>query len=436
MVTDPQHVHGELQQADVPLGCEPPAPTACLGLYLATRTPPGERARAFRDRPRVLDALARGALAIDDTIRVEGRPDTVGRYLVLQCLPAAYRDPHDAPWDRLRVVQVLSRITRDLHVELAARCAMALTQLGRYVAERSGFSLAMTDFAPGFSADDLLAAAWSAIAACEDDYRQGLITDGERYNRAYETWHLTTARLRVEARRHAPNLDPLAACAASVPDSPPPEHLRVMGGPIQRRSSGLYERPVLGALGGGLDVHEYFMCCQVAGEARSEVARRTRVAARLGEALHAALGGVAIVARDCDTATGVAIRALLDEATVVASVGQRAEGHVVVEAVTAPSYAPERSSSMASAATMRCCTRGAKLASRLTWSTSWSSRPHGVGSRCPGATGRSRCERCWAGDGSSTLAIPRYAPASWSRATRSTRRNAGRAPRVVASRPR
>jgi DNA-directed RNA polymerase subunit beta' len=334
---DRPHVHGEFQRADVPLGCEPPDPTACLGLYLATRTLPGARLRAFRDRERVLEALARGALAIDDTIRVDGRPDTVGRYLVLQCLPAAYRDHHDAPWDRIRVVQVLSHITRDLHVELAARCATALAQLGRYVAERSGFSLAIADFAPGFHTDDLLASAWSDVAAREDAYQQGLTTDGERYNRVQETWQLTTARARIEARRHAPILDPLAAYAASVPYSSAPEYLRTMIGPIQRRSSGLYERPVLGTLASGLDVHEYFMCCLVADEARCNIAQRTRVAAGLCETLQVALGDVTIVARDCGTTTGVAVRALLDEQTVVASLGQRAQGHVVVEAVTAPS---------------------------------------------------------------------------------------------------
>lgn len=326
----------ESSEVDFPLGCDPPSPTACLGLYLATRSSPAPRGPAVRDCDRVLEALARRALTTDDTIRVDGRVDTVGRYLVQQCLPASHRDWRDAPWDRRRIAQVLSRITRDLHVELAARSATALTQLGSYVASRSGFSLAIDDFAPGFDLDDLVAASRSELAAVTERYARGEITDGERYNRCVDSWALTTERARVEARRCAPALDPLTAYASSLVFGEPPERLRTMIGLLAAGTGEVFERPVLGTRAKGLDGHEYFLCSLVAGDHRHAVAERTHLAAPLSNALRADLCGVAIVEHDCGTTEGSLVRALRHECMPVASLGERIEGRVVVEAVTAP----------------------------------------------------------------------------------------------------
>lgn len=321
---------------ELPRGCEPPSPTACLGLYLATWASPRPRGRPFRSRECVLDALARGVLRLDETIAVQGVVDTVGRYLVQQCVPPGYRSGGDAPWDRGWIVEVLSRITRGLHVELAARCAVVLEQLGRYVAERSGFSLGIDDFAPGFDVGDLLAAAWREVEGCEDAYAQGRITDGERYERVIEAWRSATASVWAHARGHAPLRDPLAAHQASVLDGHPPEVIRAMAGAMIGLRGEVYERPMLGTQATGFDAHEYFLACMTARGHRVQIARRACEAAPLIERVHAALDDVAIVAVDCGARTGVELRARVEGGTRFGSLGARADGRVVVAAVVSP----------------------------------------------------------------------------------------------------
>ena len=128
-----------VRRPDAPDTWEPPSPTAALGLFLATRALPEGPPRAFRDADRLFEALARGDLALDDAVRVEGRVTTAGRCLVDACLPPSVRDPaRGVPWTRAYATEVLARITRELHVELAARAAEALERLGGFVAERSG----------------------------------------------------------------------------------------------------------------------------------------------------------------------------------------------------------------------------------------------------------------------------------------------------------
>src|SRR6185295_4143041 len=151
---------------------------------------------AFGSLDRVLEAHARGALALGDTIRVDGWTSTVGRHLVAACLPRSFRDAASEPWDAGRGAGILDAIARELHVELAARAVAALERLGRHVADRSGFSLAMADFAPPRSAPFLIAEAAAETAQLNEGFEQGLYTDGECWNRTVEIWAAVAETIR------------------------------------------------------------------------------------------------------------------------------------------------------------------------------------------------------------------------------------------------
>ena len=313
-------------------GAGEPSAFACLGLHVATRARPTPPARAYRDRDRVLEAHARGVLALGDTIRVGGRTTTAGRYLVAECLPPAHREVADAPWDARRGARAIARITRELHVEVAARAVAALEQLGCLVAERSGFSLALADFEPPVEAEAVIAAAREEAAGVEREYHEGEITDGERYSRVYDIWARAAALARVEASKHAPDRDPLAACAASYPDTPSPECLRSIRGVIPN-ASGWEWSGMVGTLAHGSNPHEYFLTCAEARHKTLDTLERDRKAARLFRDLFAVLGDLEIVAIDCGTARGVRARRPPYGADARASLARRIEGCVTADAV-------------------------------------------------------------------------------------------------------
>jgi DNA-directed RNA polymerase subunit beta' len=294
--------------ADLPLSCGAPSPHASLGLHLATRTSPSLPAIAYRDRDHVLEAHARGALALTGTIRVDGWTTTVGRYLVAACLPPAFRDRADAAWDAQRGLAVFAQITRELHVELAARSVAALEQLGRYVADRSGFSLCLGDFAAPRELDEILAAVAARTAEANQDYQDGTCTDGERVNRINSSWRQAADAIRVDARKQAPDLDPLAACAASAPGAPSPEELRSFRGVRDLPHDTVPGQT--GTLAGGFGCHEYFLSCAEARARTTQIDARVDQAALLLRDLLAVLGDIDIVAHDCGTARGMQVRAL------------------------------------------------------------------------------------------------------------------------------
>jgi len=316
--------------------------SAYLGLYLATRVEPSspERARPFRDRERLLEALAREILAVDDTVRVGGRVTTAGRYLVAECVPPAFRDEVvKEPCTAKRLEFVLSRVLRDEHVEIAARAAAAMESLGRAYADRSGVSPAHADFAPAEENDALVAEGRAYVAGILEQYQGGLITDGERYDKTVDQWAYThdlscmRAAQRAAAREA---LDPLAAVAATDRDAPRPDRLRGIVGLVAKSSGEIVEVPVLHTRGEGLTAHEFMITCRGARGVTLSAHERDRVAATLLHDLDAVLGGTKITERDCKTTRGVRLEAVLLDFDTMVSLASRIEGRVAAADVVSP----------------------------------------------------------------------------------------------------
>ncbi|MCE9572580.1 MAG: hypothetical protein K8W52_05440 [Deltaproteobacteria bacterium] len=285
-----------------------PSAMACLGLHLATRARPEPPGRAFAGRDQILEAHARGALALSETVRVGGWTTTAGRFLVAACLPPEARVAADAPWDASRAVRVLDLIMRMFHVEVAARAAQALDELGTYVALRSGFSLALDDFAAPREAEAAIAHVRRETTEANAYYATGDYTDGERFNRIVDAWWEAAAVARLAARRCAPDLDPLAAAAASSPAMPRPDALRSMRGVRQTPTGDIAAQD--GTLARGFGTHEFFLACAEARTEIVEAAARAGEAERLRRDLLAVIGDVAIVAVDCGATRGVTVRAI------------------------------------------------------------------------------------------------------------------------------
>ena len=296
-----------VRRPDAPDTWEPPSPTAALGLFLATRALPEGPPRAFRDTDRLFEAFARGDLALDDAVRVQGRVTTAGRCLVGACLPPSVREPtRGVPWTRAYATEVLARITRELHVELAARAAEALERLGGFVAERSGLSVGLDDLAAPPERDAIIAEAFAGVAAAE---AEGVaLVSSVPEMRPLDYWVAAREQLRRVAQSRAPDDDPLAPFAAAADDPSLPARLRARVDLRPSRGGSIHDLPILHAPAQGLHPHEAAI---LAAEARREAlaeARRDATVATLLHDLHAVLEDVRVVARDCGAPRSAAPR--------------------------------------------------------------------------------------------------------------------------------
>lgn len=276
---------------------------ASLGLHLATRaTPVMANVQAVRDIARLGEALDRGAVGVDDTVRIDGVATTVGRHLVAACLPPGARQITDEPWEARRGEQVVAQIIRTLHVEIAGRCVDALETLGRRIAERSGLSLALDDFLPPAELCELTDAARDEAMQHERAYHAGEMTDGERFSRQVDAWDEARVRAQIVARATAPERDPLAACAASQREPIAPEALRAPRGTIRVPFGEYQVLHMTGTLGHGLGMHEFFIRAVEARHNVLDAAARQDIAQAMFAELDAAIGDIEIVVDDCGSA--------------------------------------------------------------------------------------------------------------------------------------
>lgn len=283
---------------DVPRTWDELSDEACLGILLATRNEPVGPARRFHSTPRLAEAVQRDEVRMASSVRVARAPETTaGGWLVAQCL-LLDPDVHPGPWDRARLEGRLVQLLREQHVEIAARAADALEQLGRFVADRSGASIHADDLRAWDGKAAFIGRTLESVEAVQVSYRDGKITEGERYHRTIDVWSDCAERVAFESRL-VRGVGPVDWMIASRKRPLEDGALRSMTGRTAARSGEIREHPVIGTFAEGLTPHEHFMRGHDAHHRAARQLERDLVVTELLDDLGAVLGGVRIVTRDC-----------------------------------------------------------------------------------------------------------------------------------------
>ncbi len=119
--------------------------------------------------------------------------------------------------------------------------------------------MAYGDFAAPARSATIIADAMASVGEVLASYKEGLISDGERYNKTVDLWSDAAEGTRMAARALASACDPLTALAAAGSDEPSPERVRGIRGLLAEPSGQVIESPVLHTPGEGLTAHELFM---------------------------------------------------------------------------------------------------------------------------------------------------------------------------------
>lgn len=305
-----------------------PSQHALLGLLLGTRGTTGLATRALRDDARLWEAYWRDELSLDDTVRVGPRVATVGRLLAASLLPERVRpEPLAEPWTAPRVQRWLREVARVAHVEVAARCSTALEALGAAWLGRSGASPCIDDLRAPPTKWATIAAARARVAGVEAEYVDGLITDGERYNRNVDCWSALTEEV-VRAALETSDGSVFDVMARSSRGGRTQVHrrMRAMVGIVAKSSGEIVERPVLHSSGEGLDAHEGFLLAVSSRAGELGERRRLGEIDALFEELCAALGPWTVTSLDCGDDVGETLSEPFDPYELRAPLYDRVEG--------------------------------------------------------------------------------------------------------------
>ncbi|MGZ6462382.1 MAG: DNA-directed RNA polymerase subunit beta' [Bdellovibrionota bacterium] len=337
-----------------------PSQDIVLGLYDMTRDRPfalGE-GRTFSSPMEVNYAHSVGELDIHARIkcRIQGKihDTTVGRALLSEIVPLAIPFPqYNRTMDKKSLADLIDKCFRLSTNKETVLLADALMSLGYKRSTRAGTSISIHDMLIPEKKQVLLDAGYKQVSEIENQYIEGLITDGERYNKVIDIWAQTSEGIASELMKkigtetimndkgekvEVSSFNPIHMMADSGARGSNAQIRQLCGmrGLMAKPSGEIIETPITANFREGLTVLQYFISTHGARKGLADTALKTANSGYLTRRLVDVSQDMVIMEEDCGTTEGVWVGALIEGGEIIEKLGDRILGRVVLEALLDP----------------------------------------------------------------------------------------------------
>jgi DNA-directed RNA polymerase subunit beta' len=344
-----------------------PSQDIVLGLYylsLMSDGMPGE-GKLFGDMSTIEHALHEKAITLHSKIkyRWEGVDEkgemfrkwydtTPGRVLLGNVLPRSVKAPFDIVnklMTKREISGMIDQVYRHCGQKETVIFCDRIMALGFYHAFKAGIS---------FGKDDMVvpASKWKTVETTrelakefEQQYNDGLITQGEKYNKVVDAWSKSTDAIaeammkeisttKKDANGRDMQVNSIYMMAHSGARGSPAQMRQLAGmrGLMAKPSGEIIETPIISNFKEGLSVLEYFNSTHGARKGLADTALKTANSGYLTRRLVDVAQDCIITEPDCGTTNGIKVRAIIDAGTVVASLAIRILGRTTAEDVKDP----------------------------------------------------------------------------------------------------
>jgi DNA-directed RNA polymerase subunit beta' len=336
-----------------------PTQDIVLGMYWMTRIRPGAKGtgRAFASVSEVLYAYETGAVDLQAAckVRINGKTEetSIGRAILSDIVPEGV--PFSAVNLTMTKKQLAVLIDTTFRVAGGKACAILadnIMQYGFKYSTTAGISICIDDMKIPKSKVTLLGDADKQVSEIQQQYDEGLITDGERYNKVVDIWAQTGDRVAKELMQEiekeeftvkgekiiAPSFNPIFVMADSGARGSAAQirQLAGMRGLLAKPSGEIIETPITANFREGLTVHQYFISTHGARKGLADTALKTANSGYLTRRLHDVAQDAIITELDCGTTSGLVVTPVVEGGEVIQPLGDRILGRVALEAVIDP----------------------------------------------------------------------------------------------------
>jgi len=289
-----------------------PTQDIILGCYYLTKSRDGLKGAGiiFSDMEEVILAYQDQQVDLHAKVKLrwEGQlyDTTPGRVIFNQHLPQEVRFVNELI-DKGRLSNLISRVYRTCGHSRTVDLLDSLKTLGFEWATLAGLSIAVSDLVIPPDKDKILGKANKEVEQVESQYRRGLITDGERYNKIIDIWMRTTEEVSDHVMENFEAFNPIFMMADSGARGSEQQvrQLAGMRGLMAKPSGDIIESPITANFREGLTVHEYFISTHGARKGLADTALKTADSGYLTRRLVDVAQEVIITERDCATLNGI-----------------------------------------------------------------------------------------------------------------------------------
>ncbi len=344
-----------------------PSQDIVLGIAWMTRIRPGAKGewkpewtredgqltmpgKIFHDTASVIMAYEMGEADIHAAIKIstpQGLVDTsVGRVLLCEGLPAEITiQDVNKEHDQGSIGDVIAKCYNTHGHKKTFELLDDLKRTGFKYATISGVSVAIVDMVIPEEKTGLIEKAQGVVERIDDMYQNGLITEGERYNKIIDEWTTTTEDVsaamlkQMEANEQGFSGIHLMYRSKARGSKSQIRQLAAMRGLMAKPSGDIIESPITSNFREGLTVVEYFISSHGARKGLADTALKTADAGYLTRRLVDVAQDVSIEEIDCGTLNGVWMEPLMDGSDIIAPLDERIVGRYPLDDIRIPGRA-------------------------------------------------------------------------------------------------
>ena len=337
-----------------------PTQDIVLGLHYMTKEKRGAKGEGmiFSSPEEVRIAYDCGVVALHAKIKVkiEGEKieTTVGRVLLKEILP------DKVPFRFINKVMAKKDVAR-LITESYHRAGLKATVIlcdklkdwGFEQVTKSGISIGIDDLIVPKKKQKILEEAHQQVQEIEEQYRKGLISDGERYNKVIDIWAKVSEEVAAEMmkelseqvvedkegkKKKISSFNPIFMMSDSGARGSKDQirQLAGMRGLMAKPSGEIIETPVTANFREGLTVLQYFISTHGARKGLADTALKTANAGYLTRRLIDVAHECVVKEEDCGTIDGITVEPLIESGEIIQTLGQRILGRVALEDIVDP----------------------------------------------------------------------------------------------------
>jgi DNA-directed RNA polymerase subunit beta' len=337
-----------------------PSQDIVLGIYYLTRAKNEVKGEGmtFSCPDEVRSAIDAGAIDLHARIKVriksELKDTTTGRIILSEIVPQEIDfDMVNKLMNKKELTNLIDYCYRLCGDKTTILLCDRLKDLGFKYATISGLSFAVGNMIIPENKKRIVSQADKDVLKIQKQYMDGLITDGERYNKVVDIWAQATEKIASEMlkgisteevsaadgkKRKIESFNPIYMMADSGARGSAVQlrQLAGMRGLMAKPSGEIIETPITANFREGLTVLQYFISTHGARKGLADTALKTANSGYLTRRLVDVAQDCIITEHDCETVDGVYVSALMEGGEIIETAGERVLGRVALQNIKDP----------------------------------------------------------------------------------------------------
>ena len=337
-----------------------PTQDIVLGIYYMTKERPFRKGedRIFANTQEVRMAHDAGELDLHASIRVRINSQiirtTTGRVVLYEIFPKELSfEMVNRVITKKELRDIISECYRSLGTKATVILADRLKDIGYKYATISGISISSKDMVTPRKKQEIIKEAEGEVIKIENQYSDGLITEGEKYNKVVDIWTKATESVSSEMmdemavekvtgqdrrEKKSDSFNPIYMMSDSGARGSKDQMRQVAGmrGLMAKPSGEIIETPITANFREGLTVLQYFISTHGARKGLADTALKTANSGYLTRRLVDVSQDACITEEDCGTMDGIWVESLIEAGEVIQAVSERILGRIAAEDISDP----------------------------------------------------------------------------------------------------